>query len=703
MCIMKIEFGPTEQVECETLDYCGYPATVNTEKEQWNLLGELKQKVPYVPYQLTVVPTFDSARISLQQDVKGQLCIASERNINTDRDMDRMISLATEAGASGIIIAGGNIMPTGPKFDIPVFTTTNRGLLLGQHRIRFRPTRAIEDSMRREEAAAQERATMHFLSMFKGDMKKKPPIKTSKASSGSSNSVGTSTPTTSPFRKWAEANGMDHDYVAQLEEQGVRTLEDFASLQVSQSIPASAAPSTASPVGTAPASSSSSTQQAPLSSLDDENVLSFNSFELEGVGGLSNQLDELFTRAFTTRMVPNSVIKEMGLQHVRGVILYGPPGTGKTLIARQIGTILDAKEVTVVSGPEILSKYFGESEERVRELFADAEEDQEKFGDKSKLHVIILDEMDAICSQRSDGTSTESGKTLDSVVNQILAKMDGVNQLNNILVIGLTNRVDTLDDALKRPGRFEVHIKIDLPDGAGRLEILNIHTKSMQENNRLGADVDLTRLAEQTRGMSGADLAGLVRSAGSLAIRRSLDGNMKIDPTGLQVLKSDFDGALKGRDIVTNGVEEPIVPKSSFSSDVWIAADSIPPNEGAKMAMESRMDNRQVWRTESNENGEENAKKPPSSVQQGGPINEMSTTATEEEAIESPAVFDQASSMNSPAQQTEHTPTGLQSRVLHSRELSAWMKFGQTRETVGMDPYVAARQSWETGRSSKRP
>jgi vesicle-fusing ATPase len=171
------------------------------------------------------------------------------------------------------------------------------------------------------------------------------------------------------------------------------------------------------------------------------------------------------------------------------MLLYGPPGCGKTLIARQIGKALNAREPKVINGPEILNKYVGQSEENIRLLFKEAEEEQEAAGDASELHIIIFDEIDAICKSR--GSSRDGTGVHDSVVNQLLSKIEGVKPLNNILLIGMTNRRYMLEDALLRPGRLEVHVEIGLPDEAGRVQILNIHTNKMRKHGFLGEDVDV--------------------------------------------------------------------------------------------------------------------------------------------------------------------------------------------------------------------
>mgnify|MGYP006412141913 CR=1 FL=1 len=268
-------------------------------------------------------------------------------------------------------------------------------------------------------------------------------------------------------------------------------------------------------------------------------------FEKMGIGGLDKQFAEIFRRAFASRVFPASVVHKLGISHVKGMLLYGPPGTGKTLIARQIAKMLNGKEPKLVHGPEILNKYVGQSEENVRALFAEAEAEMKERGDDSDLHVIIMDEMDAIC--RSRGSRSDGTGVGDSVVNQLLSKIDGVHQLNNILLIGMTNRKDMIDDALLRPGRLEVHIEIGLPDTKGRLQILKIHTQSMREAGYLATDVSLDQLAVKARNYSGAEIEGLVKAASSYALNRNLDVSdltKAADVDNVCVTSSDFEMAL---------------------------------------------------------------------------------------------------------------------------------------------------------------
>lgn len=244
------------------------------------------------------------------------------------------------------------------------------------------------------------------------------------------------------------------------------------------------------------------------------------SFENMGIGGLDNEFSTILRRAFATRLAPPRDVERLGIEHVKGMLLYGPPGTGKTLIARQIGKMLNAVEPKVVNGPEILSKYVGGSEENIRKLFKDAEAEYRAKGDDSNLHIIIFDELDAVFRQR--GSRSDNTGVGDNVVNQVLSKMDGVHQLNNILVIGMTNRLDLIDSALLRPGRFEIKLEIPLPDRKGRKQIFLIHTTKMRDAKLLGSDVDFDELAELTKNYSGAEIAGVVRAASQFSLRRNL-------------------------------------------------------------------------------------------------------------------------------------------------------------------------------------
>jgi len=247
----------------------------------------------------------------------------------------------------------------------------------------------------------------------------------------------------------------------------------------------------------------------------------------DAVGGLDAQLDTIVRRVLASRANPEAA-RRLGISHVRGILLSGPPGCGKTLLARELARLLGAREPQIVNGPEILDKFIGEAEKRVRDLFVPAELEYAQVGDDSALHIIILDEMDAIARKRGSASSDTTG-VRDSVVNQLLSKMDGVKQANNVLVVGLTNRPELLDPALLRPGRLEVQLRVELPDAEGRRDIFRIHTRQMKEAGGLSKaaeemieDLSEKGISAQSDKFTGAEIAGLVRSAASFALARSV-------------------------------------------------------------------------------------------------------------------------------------------------------------------------------------
>jgi vesicle-fusing ATPase len=281
----------------------------------------------------------------------------------------------------------------------------------------------------------------------------------------------------------------------------------------------------------------------------------------------------------------------LGLTPVRGLLLYGPPGCGKTALAREISRALRARSPKILAAPELLDRWVGSSEKLIRQLFADAEAELAACnGDatKSALHVIVIDEIDAVFRKRT--SAEDSGEaTRSSAVNQILSKLDGVNAIPNVLLIGMTNRRELLDPALLRPGRLEVQVLVPKPDAEGRREILNIHFDALRKKGRLSRPLccaidgvrykegidEITDLgistekalrkrdklkniirnatplsgryfdlaAASTNGYSGADLAGLVRCAGSLALARTRKAGSGIDE--LFITLDDVKNALK--------------------------------------------------------------------------------------------------------------------------------------------------------------
>jgi transitional endoplasmic reticulum ATPase len=238
------------------------------------------------------------------------------------------------------------------------------------------------------------------------------------------------------------------------------------------------------------------------------------------IGGLDDELD-LVREAVELPMAEPDLFADLGIEPPTGVLLYGPPGTGKTLIAEAVASAVDAAFYHV-SGPEITSKYKGESEEKLRDIFERAREEAPA--------VVLFDEIDAVARERDDGGDMEN-----RVVGQLLSLMDGLEARGDVVVIGATNRADTLDPALRRPGRFDREIEIGVPDEAGRREILGIHTSGTP----LAADADLDRIAARTHGFVGADLKALVTEAAMVALRR-----VREEDPPLEVTQSDLEAGL---------------------------------------------------------------------------------------------------------------------------------------------------------------
>ncbi|GAB3665131.1 CDC48 family AAA ATPase [Halopiger thermotolerans] len=255
----------------------------------------------------------------------------------------------------------------------------------------------------------------------------------------------------------------------------------------------------------------------------------------EDVGGLDQELEQV-REMIELPMRHPELFRTLGIEPPKGVLLHGPPGTGKTLIARAVANEIDAHFQTI-SGPEIMSKYYGESEEQLREVFEEAAENEPA--------IVFIDELDSIAPKREEVT----GDTERRVVAQLLSLMDGLEERGEITVIGTTNRVDAIDPALRRPGRFDREIEIGAPDADGREEILQIHTRGMP----VADDVDLGRLAENTHGFVGADLENLAKEAAMTAMRRvrpDLDlESEEIDAEVLEAIEvtvDDFKSALRG-------------------------------------------------------------------------------------------------------------------------------------------------------------
>ena len=224
----------------------------------------------------------------------------------------------------------------------------------------------------------------------------------------------------------------------------------------------------------------------------------------EDIGGLTDEIRKVREMIELPLRYPE-LFERLGVEAPKGVLLHGPPGTGKTLLAKAVASETNANFASI-SGPEIMSKFYGESEGRLREIFEQAQQNAPS--------IIFIDELDSIAPKREEVT----GEVEKRVVSQMLALMDGLQSRGKVVVIGATNRPNALDPALRRPGRFDREIEIGVPNKDGRLQILQIHTRSMP----LDKDVDLSRLASVTHGFVGADLEALTKEAALHALRKIL-------------------------------------------------------------------------------------------------------------------------------------------------------------------------------------
>jgi len=255
----------------------------------------------------------------------------------------------------------------------------------------------------------------------------------------------------------------------------------------------------------------------------------------EDIGGLTNEVKKVREMVELPLKRPE-IFSRLGIEPPKGVLLYGPPGTGKTLLAKAVANESEAHFI-LLNGPEIMSKFYGESEKKIREIFDEAE--------KNAPAIIFIDEIDSLAPKRED----TGGEVERRVVSQLLTMMDGLKSRGKVVVIGATNRPNSIDPALRRPGRFDREVEISVPDKEGRLSILKIHTRGMP----LTKSVNLEELARKTHGFVGADINSLAKESAMTVLRRNIHKfNLEEDKeipqevlNELRVSQKDFDEALK--------------------------------------------------------------------------------------------------------------------------------------------------------------
>src|SRR2546426_1205630 len=350
------------------------------------------------------------------------------------------------------------------------------------------------------------------------------------------------------------------DYLAQMLEGRVITRGDIIQLRVM------GRPIDLAVVSTSPAAAAVVVERGTAVTVSEkvakEEELKVPRVTYEDVGGLRDEVRKV-REMIELPLRPPELFERLGVEAPKGVLLHGPPGTGKTLLAKAVASETNANFHSI-SGPEIMSKFYGQSEENLRDIFKQAEEEAPS--------IIFIDELDSIAPKRDEVT----GEVERRIVAQLLSLMDGLNPRGKVVVIGATNRPNSLDPALRRPGRFDREVEIGIPDRDGRLEILQIHTRGMP----LAKDVNLEELAGITHGYVGADLAALAKEAALRALRRVLpDLDLEVEEIPVDVLnrlvvtREDFLAAY--REMEPSTLREVLIEKPNVRWDEIGGLDEI--------------------------------------------------------------------------------------------------------------------------------
>ncbi len=336
----------------------------------------------------------------------------------------------------------------------------------------------------------------------------------------------------------------------------------------------------------------------------------------DDIGGLGDAVKKIREMVELPLRHPE-LFKRLGVEAPKGVLLHGPPGTGKTMLAKAVAGETSSNFISI-GGPEIVSKFYGESEGKLREIFKEAEENAPS--------IIFIDEIDSIAPKRDEVSGEEERR----IVAQLLSLMDGLNSRGKVVVIGATNRPNAIDEALRRPGRFDREIEIGIPDRDGRYEILQIHTRGMP----LDEDVDLNWLADKTHGYAGADISALTKEAAMAALRRVLpDVDLEAEEIPREVLnnilvtKDDFKNALK--DMQPSTMREVLIEKPNVK---W---EDIGALESAKQELKEAVE----WPLKYGKVFEHMNARPPKGILLYGPPGTGKTLLAKAVATESEANF----------------------------------------------------------------
>lgn len=226
------------------------------------------------------------------------------------------------------------------------------------------------------------------------------------------------------------------------------------------------------------------------------------------IAGLDSQLDEIYKQVTIPRSICPKLKEQLGIRNIKGILFHGPPGTGKTLLARNLAKRLGCKSIQKISAVSLLDKYYGSTEEKLRDLFVH---------EPGQMHMVILDEIDSICPIRTSGQN--DSKFYTGVTNQLLSLMDGIDQDPDVIVVGTTNSISNIDPAILRPGRFDLHLDVKLPNDDARKNIFRVYTEPLIEKG-LMEKYDMNNIINKTNGFSGADIENTVRKATTKALYR---------------------------------------------------------------------------------------------------------------------------------------------------------------------------------------